>query len=601
MPATFPVHAYTQALVVLATAGIVVPIVQRFAVSPVLVFLAAGAVFGPFGLGALGDAVPLMRYVTVTESDSVAAIADLGIVFLLFLVGLELSYERLLTMRRLVFGLGGLQVVLSALAIGAIAAQFGQPPVAAAIIGASLALSSTAIVIELLARQRRLTSVAGRMSFAVLVFQDLGIVPILLLISIYGADSQGGPLLLGLVRAVVQAGTAIAVIVVAGRLLLRPLFHLVARAEASEVFVAASLFVIVATAVAAGAAGLSMALGAFVAGLLLAETEFRKAIETVIDPFKGLLLGVFFFAVGMHLDIRELAREPVALLFCALGLIALKGSILALLARAFRLAWPATTEVALLLAPGGEFAFVAIGMAAAAGLVAPAAASFLFAVTSVTMALLPALAAAARRLAHRLEAAKPRELELLAEPPASGPAGRALVVGHGRVGQLVCEMLEEHKFPFIASDRDPDAVAAWRRRGREVYYGDATNPQFLMRCGLREAAAVIVTIHTREAIDEIVRSVRALRPDVAIVSRARDAEHARHLYAIGVTDAVPETLEASLQLSEAALVGLGLATGPVIASIHARRDRFRHELQEAARHAGRTEMRGLRAKTRHRS
>jgi CPA2 family monovalent cation:H+ antiporter-2 len=600
MPAAFPLHAYTDALVVLATAGIVVPIVHRFAVNPVLVFLAAGALFGPFGLGALSYWVPPLRYITVTESDSVAAIGDLGVVFLLFLVGLELSYERLLTMRRLVFGLGSLQVVACALAIGVLVAQFGYPPAAAAIVGASLALSSTAIVIELLARQRRLSSVAGRTSFAVLLFQDLAVVPLLLLVGIYGGEGHG-PLLVGLARAIVQAQLAIALILVGGRLLLRPLFHLVARAEASEVFVAATLFVIVATAVAAGAAGVSMALGAFVAGLLLAETEFRKAIETVIDPFKGLLLGLFFFAVGMRLDVRELARAPVWLALCVLGLIALKGSIVALLARAFRLTWPAAAETALLLAPAGEFAFVAIAMAAAAGLIEPAAASFLFAVASLTMLLLPLLAVAARRLAQRLEAAKPRERELEAEPPEHGPAGRALVVGHGRVGQLVCEMLEEHKFAFIASDRDPDAVAAWRRRGREVYYGDATNPQFLERCGLRDAAAVIVTIHTREAIDEIVRTVRAMRPDIAIVSRARDADHARHLYAIGVTDAVPETLEASLQLSEAALVGLGIPTGAVIASIHARRDRFRHELQEAARRAGREEMRGLRAKTHQRS
>ena len=224
------------------------------------------------------------------------------------------------------------------------------------------------------------------------------------------------------------------------------------------------------------------------------------------------------------------------------------------------------------------------------------ASRFILAATSLSMALIPLLALAGRHISARIEKPRPTDAELAAVPPADA-VRRAIVVGHGRVGQVVSAMLERHQTPFIASDRDPDAVGAFRRRGREVYYGDATDPAFLISCGLMYASAVIVTIHDRAAIDEIVKVARELRPDVLIVSRARDAEHARHLYAIGVSDAVPETIEASLQLSEAALVGLGLPAGPVIAAIHEQRDAFRRQLQDAASHAGRTMTRSIRAKT----
>ena len=592
--ATINFDAYSDALVVLGTAGIVVPLVRRFGFSPVLGYLGAGAILGPLALGSFKDEVPFLRWVTVIDAQNVSDFADLGVVFLLFLIGLELSYERLLTMRRLVFGLGGLQVVLSTAVIGGIVAFAGIPPAAAVIIGSCLSLSSTAIVIEILSNQRRMSTTTGRTSFSILLAQDMAVVPILMFVSILG-NNVGGSIVNGIVLAVAQAALALAFIVVFGRLLLRPLFRLVAATGTSELFVAAILFVIVGTGVAANVAGLSMALGAFVAGLLLAETEYRKAIETTIEPFKGLLLGVFFFTVGMNIDFRELAREPIWLLASVAGLIGIKAVLVFVLARLFRVPRQAAIETGFLLGPGGEFAFVVIGLATALKLVSTTTASFTLAVTSLTMVLIPFLAIAARRITSRVDDKKTLDAAFLVAPPAG--KGRALVVGHGRVGQVVCEMLERHNFPFIATDRDPAAVAAYRRRGREVYYGDAANPAFLKSCGVMDAAAVIVTIHDQAAIGEIVRVVRAMRPDILIVSRARDATHARHLYAIGVTDAVPETIEASLQLSEAALVGLGVPTGPVIASIHEKRDEFRRELQEAAGQAGRTETHSIRAKT----
>jgi len=463
--------AYSDALVVLGTAGIVVPIVQRWRVSPVLVYLAAGVILGPLGLGSFKSQVPFLHWVTVVDAKNVAEIAELGVVFLMFLIGMELSYERVLTMRRMVFGLGSLQVVLSAIVIGAIAAQFGNGPEASIIIGLCLALSSTAIVIEVLSSQRRLTTTAGRTSFSILLFQDLAVVPILLLVSILGA-SQGGSLVTGVGLALLQAAVAVALIVGIGRLFLRPLFRLVAAADAVELFVAATLFVIVGTAVAAGVAGLSMALGAFIAGLLLAETEFRKAIETTIEPFKGLLLGIFFFTVGMGVDLREIAREPVWLLLSVVGLIAIKATLITGLARVFRVGWPAAIETGLLLGPGGEFAFVVIGLATAVGIVSGHASAFMLAVASLSMALIPVLAILARRIADKVQRRKDLDPELAVVPPA-GEKGHAIVIGHGRVGQIVCTMLERHRVPFLSTDRDPAAVAEHRRRGRNVYYGDA--------------------------------------------------------------------------------------------------------------------------------
>ena len=593
MAAPINIDVYSDVLVVLATAGIVVPVVRRWGFSSVLGYLGAGAVLGPLGLGSFKDSVPFLYWLTIVDANNVAGIAELGVVFLLFLIGLELSWARLLTMRRLVFGLGSLQVVLSTIAIGGILALSGSEPAVAIILGSCLALSSTAIVIELLSAQRRLSTTAGRTSFSVLLAQDLAVVPILLFISILGAGT-GSSVLTGLVLALTNAALALGLIVVVGRLFLRPLLRLVASTGARELFVAATLFVIISTGVAAGLAGLTMALGAFVAGLLLAETEYVKAINFTIEPFKGLLLGVFFFTVGMNIDVRELIREPIWLLVSVVGLIAVKSGLLVILARLFGRSWPVAIETGLLLGPGGEFAFVGIGSAMTLALIPAGVSSFALAVTSLSMALIPLLSAVARKVRERSARDKLVDHDLALAP--TNVKGHAIVVGHGRVGQIVCTMLDRHKFPYLAADSDPSAVVQYRRAGREVYYGDATNPAFLNSCGLLEATAVVVTIHTQSAIDEIVRLVRSARPDIVIVSRARDAQHARRLYASGVTDAVPETIEASLQLSEATLVGLGLPAGPVIASIHQMRDEFRDELQEAAGQAGQTATHSIRTK-----
>lgn len=574
MAAQINIPAYSDALVVLGTAGIVVPFLGRFGLSPVVGYLTAGAVLGPLGLGSFISDAPFLYWLTVVDAKNVAGIADLGVVFLLFLIGIELSVERLTTMRRLVFGLGGLQIAVSTVLLAGIALALGLSGPVALIVGASLALSSTAIVLDVLSSQDRLATSSGRVSFAILLAQDLAVVPLLMFISLLGAKG-GSSIYASVGVALLQALVAVAIIIVVGRLMLRPLFRLVAGTRSSELFIAATLFVIVLTGFIAATAGLSMALGAFIAGLLLAGTEYRRAIEATVEPFKGLLLGMFFFTVGMSIDIREVLREPLWIAAAVIGLVVLKALVVLAVTRPFKVHWPVAVESALLLGPGGEFAFVGIGLAAAMDLISRETAGFTLTVTSISMALIPALAILGRNAAQALQAHKP--------PPPDGdvaampaPAGRhAIIVGHGRMGRVVTRLFKQQGLGYVAIDNDADSVAEDRRRGHEVFYGEATNPAFLRACGIATASSVVITIQQRHLVDAVVEQVRALRPDITIVSRARDETHARHLYEIGVNDAVPETVEASLQLSQAALLGMGVPMGLVVASIHEERDQFR--------------------------
>ncbi|TAJ38874.1 MAG: potassium transporter TrkA [Reyranella sp.] len=579
MAGSAEIFVFKDALIILGTAAVVAPVVHRLKISPILGFLVVGALLGPYGLGQLADYSRAIDWLTVTGEKQIAFIADLGIVFLLFFIGMELSMRRLITMRRLVFGLGGLQVSLTAIAISLGALWLGQPPAAALIIGACLALSSTAIVMELLSGQRRMMSTTGRTSFAILLAQDLAVVPLLFLISALGGNSEGS-VVQGVVIALVEAVVAVGVIAVVGRVVLKPLFRLAAGTDNPEFFMAATLLIAVGSGVIASVAGLSMALGAFIAGLLLAETEYRRAVEAMIDPFRGLLLGVFFFSVGMHIDLGFIWREPLLVAGGFLAMMVAKTILLAPLCRLFGIPWSTSMETSLLLAPGGEFAFIGIGLATQFRLIDSGVAAGVLAVVSLTMGTLPFIALAARHIHKRLDAEAPSRPSSTLLPP-DDHTKRVIVVGHGRVGQLVCDLLDKHEIAYLATDKDVALVERWRNLGRPIYYGDASNPIYLQRCGIDEAAGVIVTIDTA-VVDDVVRAVRARRPDVMIVARAHDAQHARHLYTLDVTDTVPETIEASLQLAESALVGLGVPMGLVIASIHERRETVRRELQAAA-------------------
>ncbi|MDB5449944.1 MAG: kef-type transport system, rane component [Phenylobacterium sp.] len=566
--------SYKDVVLFLATAGVVVPLFRRWKISPILGFLGAGVVLGPYGLGRLSDAAPWIGALTIDNPEEVAQLAEFGVVFLLFMIGLELSWERLRRMRRYVFGLGALQVTLCASATAAAALALGQSPGAAFAIGAALALSSTAIVMPLLAERKRQHSQAGRATFSVLLFQDLAVAPILIALTLMGRRSSAAPLS-DLLLALAPAVLGVVALLGFGRLLLRPMLRSVARAKSEELFVAACLLVVIGSGLVSALTGLSMALGAFIAGLLLAETEFRHEVEVTIEPFKGLLLGLFFLSVGIGLNLPLLFARPVEILSAALGFICLNGAVVFGLARLFRLPARSAGEAALLLAGAGEFAFVILGQAMGQGLVDRTLGQSILVAATLSMISIPFLATLGARIGGRRIA--PTEIPF--EPEAGTPAGRhVLVVGYGRVGKLVGEMLRRHDIAWVAAEQDPRLVEAGRRTGEAVFFGDASRAEFLMRCGLAEAPALVVTMDSPEGAEAIVAVARELRPDMIIVARARDARHAQRLYELGATDAVPETVEASLQLSEAVLVDIGVPMGLVIASIHERRDEFRAAL-----------------------
>jgi CPA2 family monovalent cation:H+ antiporter-2 len=579
MAASFQLETYREALLFLATAGLVVPLFNRLHLSPVFGFLLAGAALGPFGLGHLAKEAPWLATFTLTDVEGVAKIAEFGLAFLLFMIGLELSFERLMRMRRMVFGLGLLQVAVSAAALSAIGKfWFGLTAAPAILMGAALAMSSTAIVIPVLVERRRLNRAIGRVVFSVLLLQDLLVAPLLLLVTILADANSGlkeGEVFFALLPALAGLGT----LIVAGRLLLRPLFRMVAT-QSTELFMAACLLVIVGSAVISAAAGFSMALGAFIAGLLLAETEFRREIEVTIEPFKGLLLGLFFMSIGASLDTGRIAANPIPAFAYAGGLIAVKAAIIAALALWFRLPSRLAQEAALLLAPGGEFAFVLLTSAITAGVLPAGEGDSAMIVVTLTMFAIPALGAIGARLAQSGKGRPDHDREYAHLTPESEvAAGRVLIVGYGRVGALVGEMLKRHDIPFVAVENAVSIVTEHRDKGVEIYWGDAARRDFLMRCGAAQARALVVTVANASATEEIVKVAHAERGDMTIVARARDARHATHLYELGATDAIPETIEASLQLAETVLVDIGVPMGFVIASIHEKRDEYRKLLQ----------------------
>ena len=576
--------AYKDVVLFLATAGVVVPLFRRWKISPILGFMGAGVVLGPYGLGALAGEVKWLSVLTIDNPAEVAQLAEFGVVFLLFMIGLELSWERLRSLRRFVFGLGALQVGLCLSVAAGTAMLMGQPPLAALAIGAALALSSTAMVMPILSEQKRQHAMAGRATFSVLLFQDLAVAPILVTLTLLRPQVEGAaspnPLL-----AFLPAVLGVAALFAFGRLLLRPMLRSVARARSEELFVAACLLVVIGAGLVSALTGLSMALGAFIAGLLLAETEFRHEVEVVIEPFKGLLLGLFFVSVGIGLNIPLLLDRPLVILGSAVGLVVANTAVIFLLGRAFGLKSRSAIEAALLLAGAGEFAFVILGQAMSQGLVDPMAGQTALVAATLSMFSIPFLAQFGLKLGGR----KVLPLELPAEPSSdAGVEPKVLVVGYGRVGRLVGDMLSRHEIGWVGAELDSKLVDQGRRAGRSIYFGDASREEFLLRCGLADAPALVVTMDDAEGVETIVAVARALRPKLTIVARARDARHAQRLYDLGATDAVPETMEASLQLSEAVLVEIGVPMGLVIASIHERRDEFRAQLNRPESLGGRT-------------
>jgi glutathione-regulated potassium-efflux system ancillary protein KefC/glutathione-regulated potassium-efflux system protein KefB len=441
--------------VLLAAAVVAVPLFRRFGLGSVLAYLVAGIVIGPSGLGLVGDV------------EEVRHFAEFGVVLLLFVIGLELLPSRLWQMRRKVFGLGAAQVAGTALLLGLAAWALGVAPAAAAVTGFGLAMSSTAAALQALSERGQLASPAGRDAFAVLLFQDLAVLPALALIPVAGGAAAPG------LGGTLAGVAAVAATVAAGRYALRPYFRVLAGAASHEVFIAGALLVVVAVALGMAALGMSMALGAFIAGMLLADSEYRHELEADIEPFKGLLMGLFFMAVGMGISLRALAEAPLAIPALALGLVAAKAALLYLLGRRAGHEPHPARELAIGLSQGGEFAFVLFLAAAGGGILPEALAQRLTIVVALSMMLTPlAFLAADRLLPARRQAAAEGG-------PLPEEANQVIIAGFGRFGQIVARVLAVKGIPFTALDKDPSQIEFVGRFGNRIYFGDTTRPDLL--------------------------------------------------------------------------------------------------------------------------
>lgn len=554
-------------LIFLVVAGIIVPLFHRARVGTVFGFLVAGTVLGPHGLGRLAETYPWLTHLTFDHPQRAEPLGELGIIFLLFMIGIELSMQRLWDLRRYVLGIGAVQVAVSSVAIGLLVRAWGEPHPVGIVLGLCLALSSTAIVMQVLAEQRRSATRVARIALSVLLFQDLMVVPILIIVNALSTHSDNVPLTLTI--AILQAVAMVAAIMVAGRYFVRPLMRSAARTGSRELLVAITLLIVVTISTLTGLAGLSIALGAFIAGLLLSESEYRHQIEVDLEPFKGLLLGLFFFTVGTNIDFRIVLSEAGWIALAVAGLILVKAAILFAAARAFRVANAEALEVALLLGQAGEFAFVVLSLARDNDLISRHLAVMAVAVVGVSMMVTPLLGMLARRLAKRMEPAD--HAVLSAQDDGSHFADHVVIGGFGRVGQTIARLLDSEDVPFVALDLNSKLAAAFRRRGRLVYFGDASRRELLQHAGAATARAFVVTLDEPDAAVRMIKTIRRLRPDALIFARAKDPTHAATLATLGAVEVIPDAVEASLQLGGRVLEALGVPNETVAQRVEAAR------------------------------
>ncbi|MGN6269277.1 MAG: cation:proton antiporter domain-containing protein [Sphingomonas sp.] len=565
---------FSDTLVILGAAGLVIPAFARFRISPVIGFILVGILVGPAGLGALVPQAPWLYYMTITDPHAIEPFAEFGIILLLFSIGLELSLKRLWAMRGLVFGAGAVELFGSGLLIGLALHLLGQNWPGAIGLGLALALSSTALILPIAGT----ASAVGRSAFAMLLFEDLALVPIIFVLGAMAptaSDAGWG----GLAHVALTGGLTIVVMFVGGRLVLPRLFAQAARTKSPELFLAASLLVVIVASLATTAAGLSPIVGALLAGLLIAETEYHSEVEVMTGPFKGLALGVFLISVGMSLDLRLVMQNWDSLLLAVLGVVVVKALVTFALLRFTGARNGVAAEAGVLMSSPSETTLIVLGVATEAQLIHASTAAFWQTVTAIGLTITPLLArfgqTVARRIERRLGGDEP-DLAAGSEGPGT------VVIGFGRVGRLVSDMLARHDQKYVAVEADIDTVNAARRLGHPVIFGDVSRSELVDRLNLGHARALILTMDDPVLTVRITRRVRGWVPALPIIARARDTAHAAELYRAGATDAVPETVESSLQLSEAVLVDLGVAMGPVIASIHEKRDELRRIIKEAA-------------------
>lgn len=530
----------SEAAVFLAAAVISVPVFRKLKLGAVLGYLAAGVIIGPWGLK------------LITEVDNILHFAELGVVLLLFVIGLELQPSRLWVLRRPVFGLGSAQVLITGAALGACGLAFGLTVKSAIVVGLGLAMSSTALVLKLLAENGQLTARHGRSAFAVLLFQDLAVIPLLALLPLLGGgmDRSGGETWIAALTAI---GVIVAVIF-GGRFLLRPVLHAIAASGIQEIFTAAALLVVIGTSLLLSSVGLSMSLGAFLAGVLLAESEYRHELEADIEPFKGLLLGLFFMSVGMSADLGLLVSHPLALLAGTAALMAIKSVILLGIGRISGCTPESSRGLAIALCQGGEFAFVLFGVAAANGILDRTLTDALVLVVTASMALTPLAFIVNDALAARWRKHAGDEYDQI-----DADENKVIIAGFGRVGQIVGRILRAKKIPFTALDKSAEQINTVRRFGSRAYYGDASRLDLLHAAKAEKAQIFVLAIDDVEASLRTAQTVKKHFPNLRIYARARNRFHAYRLMDVGVDYLVRETFLSSLDLVQDVLRGLGVA------------------------------------------
>jgi glutathione-regulated potassium-efflux system ancillary protein KefC len=551
-----------NSFIYLAAAVIAVPLSKKLGLGAIIGYLAAGIAIGPWGLG------------LVTNVQDILHFAEFGVVLMLFLVGLELEPQRLWNLRRPIFGWGSAQLLGCALVIAAVALLFGVSWQIAVVAALGLSLSSTAIALQALQERNLMRTSSGQAGFSILLFQDVAAIPILALLPLLGgiAESNEPELLVNRSLEAIKIIAVIGGIVLGGRLLLRPLLRWIARSKTPEIFTAASLLLVVGIAALMQRVGLSMALGAFLAGVLLAESEYRRELETDIEPFKGLLLGLFFIAVGMSIDFGVLWQSPWRMAAILLGFLLLKLLVIWVLARLMRLPFQERPVFAVLLAQGGEFAFVVFQAAAGARVFAPEVASLLIGAVALSMLISPLLLVAVDKLLlPRWAGSKPTQLEEISEPQ-NAPI---IIAGFGRYGQIIGRMLMAQGIPATVLDHDADMIEAARSFGYKVFYGDAARLDLLRTAGAASAKILVLAVDSVEQSLAIVDLVQAHFPQLEIVARARDVTHWNELRDRGVLRVEREMFESSLRSARSVLELLGQP--PHEARQHAMRFR-RHNL-----------------------
>ena len=558
----------SDALVILGSAGIVIPVFARFRITPIIGFILIGVLVGPFGLGAMVDQYEWLYWITISDPGALVPFADFGIILLLFAIGLELSFNRLWQMRKLVFGLGSLELLI----IGSISAGFfgyisGMSTTAALALGFALAFSSTAIVLPISGTK----SPVGRAALSMLLFEDIMIVPIIFILGALGpaASSDG---VADITNTLLFGGIVILILLVVGRLALPRLFSQAARTKSPELFLAASLLVVIGASLATSATGLSPIVGALIAGLLIAETEYHGEVESIMEPFKGLALGVFLITIGMSIDIMQIWENLGEIVLAVIGVLGFKAVVTGTLLRLMGARRSTATETGFLMASPSETTLIVLAAATTALVVDAETAQFWQIVTAIGLTITPLLAKLGRVIARRVDGAP----EIFDE---NEEQERTIIIGAGRVGKLVADMMVMHDKPYVMLESDPDMIDAAQRDGYLATFGDASRLDALARLGIHRAPGMVLTMDEPVLAQRIVHKLRGQYPDLLIVARARDTDHAAQLYRAGASHAVPETLESSLQLSEAVLVDIGVAMGPVIASIHEKRDEFREKLE----------------------